>query len=139
MELIAQVNEQGTGVRWENPSAFRRALEKHAGQRVAVTMRKPKEKRTLDMNAYLHKWPFPLLADHFGDSVEGVKYDLMGEFFGWKPGPVSGRMVPVKAHTSDMTKEESSRFLDWLIPWAMTEHGVRIPLPNEAPMEDEAA
>lgn len=137
MELIAQVNEQGTGVRWEAPARFRAVLEKHAGKRVEVVIRKPREKRSLDMNRYLHKWPFRLLADHIGDSIEGVKYDLMGEFFGWVKGPISGHLIPAKAHTSDMTKEESGKFVDWLIPWALTTHGVRIPLPNEAPIDDE--
>lgn len=137
MELIAQVNAEGTGVRWEQPAKYRAALEKHAGKRIAVAIRKPREKRTLEMNNYLHRWPFKLLAEHFGDSIEGTKLDLMGHFFGWTKGPVSGLMVPIKPHTSDMTKEESGQFLDWLIPWAMTTHGVRIPLPNEVPIEDE--
>jgi hypothetical protein len=109
-------------------TAFRRKL---AGKRAEVVLRKPKSKRSLDMNAYLHKWPFRLLAEHFGDSIEGVKYDLMGECFGWVPGPVSGKLVPVKAHTSDMTVEESATFVDWVIPWAAQNYGVVIPLPGE--------
>lgn len=139
MELIAQVNESGTGVKWEAPAKFQAVLKKHAGKKVAVAIRKPREKRSLDMNAYLHRWPFKLLAEHFGDSIEGTKLDLMGHFFGWTTGPISGRPVPIKPHTSDMSKEESAAFLDWLIPWAKTEHGVSIPLPNEAPIDDEDA
>lgn len=106
-----------------------RHLRSLIGERVDVTIRKAREKRSLDMNAYLHARPFPILADYFGDSVEGVKFDLMGEFFGWTTTH-GGRPIPVKAHTSDMTREESGRFVDWLIPWALT-FGVVIPLPDE--------
>lgn len=108
-----------------------RYLRGLVGERVEVTIRKERQKRTLDMNSYLHARPFPILADYFGDSVEGVKFDLMGEFFGWTTTK-GGHRIPVKAHTSDMTREESGRFVDWLIPWALTNHGVVIPLPNEA-------
>lgn len=103
-----------------------------AGQPVEVVIRKPRTKRSLDMNAYLHSdtGPFRLLAEHLGDTIEGVKYDLMGECFGWVKGPVSGRLIPVKAHTSDMTVEESRYFVDWVIPFGAG-LGVLIPLPDE--------
>ena len=39
--------------------------------------------------------------------------------------------LPVKVHTSDMTVEEGTAFLDWLIPWALQEHGVEIQTPDE--------
>lgn len=111
----------------------RAALRAIARKPVEVVIRAPRVKRSDDMNRYLHcdTGPFRLLAEHLGDSIEGVKYDLMGEFFGWVKGPISGRLIPIKAHTSDMTVEESAKFLDWLIPWAATEHGVLIDLPNE--------
>lgn len=110
-------------------AAHRRSL---AGRRVEVIIRKERTRRSLDQNAYLHAQPFPILAEFFGDSVEGVKYSLMGECWGWKRDRVSGHEVPVKANTSDMTVDECAFFIDWLIPWAMTKHGVDIPYPREA-------
>ena len=104
-------------------------LRSLAGKRVEVIIRKAHTKRSLDMNAYLHKVPFPMLAEHFGDSIEGVKLDLMGECFGWTK-TAQGHDIPMKSHTSDMTVEESKFFLDWLIPWAMTTHGIDIPPPQ---------
>jgi hypothetical protein len=102
------------------------------GRNVECIVRKERVKRSLDMNAYLHAVPFPLLAEYFGDSIEGTKLDLMGECFGWRTAP-SGHQLPVKPHTSDMTVEESAFFVDWLIPWAakLPGGGVRIPLPGE--------
>lgn len=88
--------------------------------------------RSLDQNAYLHAEPFPKLARHFGCSVEQVKHDLMGECFGWVESKIApGRLVPFMPHTSQMTVKQCTFFIDWLIPWALTEHGVSITLPDE--------
>lgn len=112
--------------------AFRVAMWRFPDGPVVVKVEQPATKRSLDQNAYLHAVPFPILAEHFGDSVEGVKLDLMGEKWGWKPSPLDPtRMVPVKPSTASMTVEECTEFIDWLIPWAATEHGVLIPLPSE--------
>lgn len=101
------------------------------GKPVELEIRQARTKRSLDQNAYLHAVPFPILAAHFGDSIEGVKLDLMGECWGWKASSVTGKWLPVKPHTSAMTVEECQFFIDWLLPWAMTEHGIAIPLPSE--------
>jgi hypothetical protein len=113
---------------------YRCALRLLAGQRIELVLRKPKSKRSIEMNAYLHceTGPFRLLAEHFGEDITGVKYALMGECFGWVYSEAAKREVPIKAHTSEMTTEESKYFVDWVIPWAAQNHGVLIPLPNEA-------
>jgi len=36
---------------------------------------------------------------------------------GWKPSKL-GHEIPVKAHTSEMTTEECSTFIEWLPIWA---------------------
>lgn len=94
---------------------------------VCKTCRRP-FKRTARQNRYWHAEPFLKLAKHMGCSVDQAKAYVMGEFWGWTP--IADRMVPVKLHTSDMTVEEGTVFLDWLIPWA-AEQGVEILLPNE--------
>jgi hypothetical protein len=100
--------------------------------RKIVRISEPKTKRSLDQNAYLHAVPFPLIAAEVGDSIEGVKYDLMGEKWGWKPSALDPtRMVPVKPSTSSMTVEECTEFIEWLIPFAAQKLNCVIPLPNE--------
>lgn len=117
----------------EHLERYRATLAKLAGKRVEFVLRKPKSKRSLDMNAYLHAstGPFRLLADHFGEDMTGIKTALAGECFGWIYSKAAGREVPIKPHTSEWTIEESKYFVDWVIPWAATEHGVIIPLPGE--------
>lgn len=107
-------------------------LQSLAGQNVEVVVRKQRVKRSLDQNAYIHAVPVPILAEHFGESVGDMKLILMGECWGWRFDPLAGREIPIKAHTSDMTVEECTYFIDWVIPWAMVNHGVDIPLPHEA-------
>lgn len=86
-------------------------------------------KRSDAQNRYLHKEPFPKMAAKFGESVARTKLILMGEFWGYEPCKVTGVLLPVKVHTSEMTVAETTTFIDWLIPWALMEHGVEIDLP----------
>ena len=99
---------------------------------ICKTSRRP-FKRTKKQNAYWHAEPFLKLAKKWGMSVNHAKLTCMGEFWGWQTvtvGPLTVEL-PVKVHTSDMTVEEGTVFLDWLIPWAAQEHGVAIHTPDE--------
>ncbi len=95
-----------------------------------VVTRRPQ--RTLLQNAYLHAVPFTLLAEHTGYTIPEIKLVLMAECFGWHTDRISGREIPIKPSTAEMTKTEADYFIDWLIPWAAERFPeVAIPLPNE--------
>lgn len=113
---------------------YRRAyLQTLKGQNVEIVIRKERTKRSLDQNAYLHSVPFPLLAEELGyESIEELKLALMGECFGYHIDKVSGRELPIKPHTSNMSVDECSHFIEWLVTWAQTKFNIRVPLPNEA-------
>ena len=122
----------------ENEKAYRLSYFKTlAGKTVEIVVRPERVKRSLDQNAYMHAVPFPMLAEELGyESIEELKYDLMGTCWGWTRTK-SGHEIPVKPSTSQMTVEECTHFIDWLVKWAATpgnvcEHGFTIPLPNEA-------
>jgi hypothetical protein len=117
----------------EDLRRYMAALRLLTGKKIEVVIRKPKSKRSLDMNAYLHSTngPFRLLAEHFGEDIAGIKLALAGECFGWVYSKTIRREVPIKPHSSDWTVEDSKYFVDWVIPWAAREHGVVIPLPGE--------
>jgi len=122
MELIAQVNEAGTGVKWESPARFRALLEKHAGKRIAVAIRKPRAKRSLDQNAYWWAVPVKVLADHCGYTDNQMHYALLGECFGYVAGPTAV-VVPVKSSSSELSVEEFTKLIDWVLVWAPSELG----------------
>ncbi len=100
-------------------------------QHVEVVIRKRREQRSLDQNAYLHAVPFPILADYWGEDIETTKLLVLGECFGWKETR-DGHRLPMKPSTSQLTVEEASHLIEWIPPWAMTNFGTLIPLPNEA-------
>jgi len=103
------------------------------GVTVDVSVRVHKSQRSLDQNAYIHAVPVPIMAEHWGCTIEETKLLLMGECWGWND--VLGHRLPVKPHTSSMNTQEASHFIEWCQVWAMTEFHVEIPLPNECDWE----
>lgn len=106
--------------------AFFRTL---AGKPIELTVRPARTRRSLDQNAFIHAVPVTILAEHFGYTIPEMKLVLMGECWGWKQ--IAGHEVPIKPSTAEMSVEDATYFIDWVIPWALTNHGVVIPLPNE--------
>jgi len=106
-------------------------LQRLEGQAVDVEVRRHRSKRSRYQNNYIHAVVAKILSEHFGYTVSEIKLILLGECFGWQTDPISKREIPVKVHTADLTVEECGEFIDWVVPWAMVEHGVRIPLPRE--------
>lgn len=127
-----RISEDGKLLLRETEQALRRVhLSRLAGRDVEVVIRKERVQRSLDQNAYIHAVPVPILADYFGYTIPEMKLVLMGECFGWKADPISGHEIPLKPATSEMDVEECNRFIEWVLPWAMLNHGVNIPAPNE--------
>jgi len=105
-----------------------------AGREVEVVIRRKQDMRSLDQNAYWHAVPFPLLQEALGyDSVEELKFDLMGEKWGWTETK-AGHRAPMKLHTSLLTKAEGAEFTDWLVRF-----GATLPSPVWIPLPDEVA
>jgi hypothetical protein len=110
------VTEQVQLVLAANEQAQRQAhLRTLAGQDVEVIVRKKRTQRSNEQNALIHAVA-SALADHCGNSLGEMKLLLMGECWGWQT--VRGHEIPVKPHTSDMTVEEATQFIDWLLPWS---------------------
>lgn len=107
-------------------------VRQFAGKTVEIIIRKPESQRSLAQNNYLHSkhGPVMLMADEWGVGVAEAKLLLMGECWGWRQ--VNGHEIPRRAATREMTVDEFSRFLDWVIPWAQVEWNVRIALPGES-------
>lgn len=103
------------------------------GTRLEVEIRKPKTKRSLSQNRFLWGVAYPILAAHLGydhHEHEQLHYDCLGTRFGWRRSPVTGREHPRRT-SSSLSTGEMSDYMEWLSRWAMTEHGVDLPLPDE--------
>ena len=104
-----------------------------------VEIRPRKSKRSQAQNRYMHRCIFRPMSEHTGDSIPQIKTLMMGECWGYTT--IHGRQVPIMPNTAEMSVEENTYFIDWAIPWAMTEFGKALMLPGEKelPPEDEIA
>lgn len=132
MRYLVACIKDATGFRLISPEAFRSASRQWSDGRYVMEVRPAEKNRSLAQNAYLHAAVFPVIAEHVGCSVEDIKYDLMGEKWGWKESALDvRRMVPVKPSTSSMTVAECKEFIDWIIPFALDKFGIELLLPSE--------
>jgi hypothetical protein len=130
--FTGRVDPDGRLVLTEHERDKRRAwLDTLKGRDVEITVRRRREQRSLDMNAYWHAVPFALLSEYWGEDIETTKLLVLGECFGWRELG-EGRRIPLKPSTAALSVEEGSHLTNWIPPWAMTQFGVNVPLPNEA-------
>lgn len=123
-----RVTAEGELKPFDHERAQRRAyLRTLAGQDVEIVIRKKQSQRSLEQNKYIH-FAATLASEHSGYTLAEVKLLWMGECWGWKT--VGGHEVPAKPHTSDMTVEEATYFIDWMPPWSLEHMGVPIPPPE---------
>lgn len=94
-------------------------------------VRRPASQRSIDQNAYFHAVPVTLMAEYMGEEHMATLYALLGECFGYHWSDKLGREIPNKGSSSALTVEEFSHLIEWCPPWALLNHGVNIPLPNE--------
>lgn len=90
--------------------------------------------RTNQQNRTLHLW-LRVLADYFGyTSMEDCKRDIKREILGTTESVnrITGEITQEVKGTSKMNTKELSEFLDRLKTWAMTEHGVYLPMYTDA-------
>lgn len=129
----ALVNPEGKVILRETERERRhRWLQQMAGGEIEIVFRRRPVQRTLDQNAFIHAVPVPIVAQHTGDSLETTKRNLMRECFGYTRDLVTGLAKPWMEHTSSMTIDEATYFIEWVSPWAVEAlDGLEIPAPGE--------
>jgi hypothetical protein len=128
--VIALATTTEDGLKLDDKSGFKRSVRRLPKGRVRVSVEPIGDKRSLDQNAYWWAVPVKLIAEHCGYTDAQMHYALLGECFGFTPGP-TGHPVPVKPSSSELTLEEFKHLIDWVLIWAPTELGVLIPGPGE--------
>lgn len=129
--IFAGMVTDGGLLRLERPLAYSSHLANLKGKRVEVIVRRERSQRSLDQNAYWHAVPVTLMAEYMGEDHMATHYALLGECFGYHHNAKFGLDVPNKGSSSALTVEEFSHLIEWCPPWALLNHEVRIPLPNE--------
>ena len=105
-------------------------LKTLAGRNVEMVVKPKRMQRTLNQSAYWWAVPVKMLAEELGYTPSQMHYALLGECFGYQPGPM-GQPVPVKPSSSDLSVEEFTHLIDWVLTWAPTELRVTLPAPGE--------
>jgi hypothetical protein len=117
----------------DRPRDYGQHVKSHAGQRVELTLRKERTRRSLDQNAWLWGVAYPILAAEFGydrHELDALHYGLVAKCFGARRDDRLGIDVP-NARSSKLTTAQFSDYMEWVIRFAAVEYGIRIPLPNE--------
>lgn len=105
-------------------------VKRFAGHEVVLTVKQKRSQRSLDQNAYWWAVPVRILAEELGYTDSQMHYALLGECFGYRPGP-AGHAIPNVPSSSELNTEQFSHLIDWVLTWAPTELNVRIPAPSE--------
>lgn len=128
MTFTARVTDQGH-LLIDNHAGFTAAVSRFRGRDVVVRVERKKHKRSLDQNAYWWAVPVETLAEELGYTRPQMHYALLGECFGYRPGP-AGTAVPIKPASSDLSIEEFSHLIDWVLTWAPAELGITLEPPS---------
>lgn len=129
MTFSAHVSAEGQ-LLINDHAGFRAAMRQHFLDRdVLVQVNTKRHRRTLEQNKYWWAVPVKELAEHCGYTPNQMHYALLGECFGYRPGP-AGAVVPLKPSSSDLNIEEFSHLIDWVLTWAPAELGVELEPPN---------
>ena len=102
----------------DKPGLYRRYLQTLIGEKVILILRRPAVLRSLDQNAYYHSVVVRLLAVEWG-TTDREAHELIKREFG------VGSTAALEVGAFELLMER-------IRGWALTDHNVTIPLPNEA-------
>ena len=120
----------------EQQPRFLRWLQRLAGERVDLSVRKHRSKRSVEQNRYWF-WAMGFLAreawgEDDAEAKERMHYWLLVQYF----GTVRIGDIVVPARTSRrLSTAEFSEMIEWMVQFAARDLGVVVPLPNEISMD----
>ena len=109
-------------------------LHSLAGQAVDIVVKVHKDRRSDRQNRWWWGIAVPLIAHELGydrHEHEAVHYALVAKCFGVHHDPVMQQEIP-NVRSSQLTTAQFSELMEWAVRWAAQEHGITVPLPNEA-------
>ncbi len=95
-----------------------------------LEINKSKSVRSLNQNRFYWGVVLPIMSDHFGYTTEEMHQICASTYLSYEKGD--------KEFTKSTTKLDTKEFeayIEKIRQWAMSEHGVHIPVPNEVTEE----
>jgi hypothetical protein len=111
-------------VEWDSPAAASAWVRSLDGQRIEVTIRQWRGKRSTKANAYLFGVVYPIIAEHLGYTTEEAHEALAWHFLrqGNPDDP-----LPRRKSTATLNTTEFCRYIDTVKQFAAEQWGLYIP------------
>jgi len=112
-----------------------RYLEALGDCEIEYVIRKRRSKRSVKQLRWWRGIGLPLIARELGydkHEEDSLHYAILAVYGGTTTDRITGQTVPNIAHSGDLSTKEMAAFIEWVVRWASTEHGIYVPLPNEA-------
>lgn len=109
----------------DNPQGYLVTLSRLEGQDIELTIKKQRQVRSLQQNAYYWSVVVAILADYFGYEPDELHDELKLKF-----NPKHSKIDYDKTYggtTTKMSTQEFSDYIDRVIRWASLEYNIVIP------------
>ena len=129
-----QVDDAGK-LKLHEPERFGVAVGKFAGKPVFLSIKVDRPQRSTNQNAFYRGFVIPLCAEEYGYSEEGMHIAFRMKFLTIPADPENGRPFDTVKSTTELDTVQWEAYVQDIreLVWDMSE--VRIPLPNEVPLE----
>ncbi len=95
-----------------------------------LTIKRHTKKRSISQNNLLHKW-LDIIADETGNSPEDVKEAMKEQFLGMVEVSIGGMPYMVRKHTSALSTEEMTTFMNQIYVFAAEDLDIHLPVPED--------
>ncbi len=132
MDIIFKAKVEKTTLKLDEPEKMREYLKSLEGQIVQVIVRKPKNPRSLNQNAFLWGVVYRLISEVTGFTVDEV-HSAMGLMFLLD----RSRSIPIIRSTTSLNTVEMEEYIESIRQFAAKDLNCSIPLPNEVDYTNE--
>ena len=127
----ARVDEKGVLV-FADPPGWRRAVARHRGYQVWVTVTRQTKPHTDNQRAYYHAVVVEMIAAEIGETHDETHDTLKNKFLiGRTKQLSSGLLLQMPPSTKPLTTEQMTAYIEEVRTWAAQWLGLSIPDPNQ--------
>ena len=128
------VDERGK-LKLDEPERFGVAVSKLAGKPVLVSIKVYRPQRSNQQNGFYYGVVVPICAEEWGNDVDSTHRDLAMKFLTVHADPESGKPLDSVRSTASLTTVEFEKYIEDIRRFVFSFSGIRIPLPNEDPLD----
>jgi hypothetical protein len=116
----------------DDKSIFRKAFYCHEGKRVELTVKRHRDHRTLNQNAYYWKIVVGMIGEAIGEDDPEAVHEMLKVEHNYYMAKVGKREIRVPMSTTELNTVDFEAYLERVRRWASEWLSLYIPMPNEA-------